>query len=98
MCTSESTHRAVETLDMQRYRFGLLVGGVDKELGFCFLLPLRYTLHRLGRCIQDVEDLLCQGCDVNSQARPKNARLVMCCLFQSIWRDRNFHPVLMLFP
>lgn len=50
---------------MQGYRFGLLVGGVNKELGFRFLLPLRYTLPRISRCIQDVKNLLCQGCDVN---------------------------------
>lgn len=62
---------------MQRYRLGLLVGGVDKELGLGFLLPLRHTLHRLRRCIQDVQKLLCQGGDVNTQARPEHEMLVM---------------------
>lgn len=72
MCAAGSTHSAVKTLDMQRYRFGLLVGGVQKELGFCFLLPLRYRQNRISRCIQDVKNLLCQGCDVNREALPEN--------------------------
>lgn len=52
---------------MQRDGFGLLVGGVEKELGLCFLLPL---WHRIRGCVQDVINFLCQGCDVIRQVLP----------------------------
>lgn len=43
MCESQPTHSAVQPLDVQSDRLGLLVGGVDKELGFLSLLPLRHS-------------------------------------------------------
>lgn len=85
VCARGSAHPAVETLDMQRYRFGLLVGGVQEKLGFCFLPPLRCGQHRVSRCVQDVKNLLCQSCDVNREALPKMKQ--MQCTAQPRYRN-----------
>ena len=76
----QPTHSAVQTLDVQRDRLGLLVGGVDKELGFLSPLPLRCAGCRISWCIQDFINLLGQGCDVNRQTLP-------------VWRDIIFNHV-----
>lgn len=70
MCLSvrQPTYSVVQPLDVQSDRLGLLIGGVDKELGFLPLLPLRCAWCRISRCIQNVKNLLGQGCDVNRQA------------------------------
>ena len=70
MTVIQSTHSAVQSLNVQSDRLGLLVGGVDEELGFLYLLPLRCPGWRVSRCPQDVVDLLGQGCDVNRQRHP----------------------------
>ncbi len=69
-CVCQPTHSAVQPLDVQSDRLGFLVGGIDKELGFLSLLPLKCAWHRISRCTQDVKHLLGQGCDVNRQALP----------------------------
>lgn len=65
-----STHSAVQALDVKRDRLGLLAGGVDEELRFPPPVRLWGAWRRVGRCPQDVEHLLCQGCDVKREVLP----------------------------
>lgn len=69
MCVSvsESTHSAVQPLDVKSDTLGLLLGGVDKELGFLSILSLRCAWHRRS---QNVIYLLGQSRDFNRQALP----------------------------
>lgn len=78
-CVSQPTHSAVQPLDVQSDRFGLLVGGVYKELGFLSLLPLRCAWQGISRCIQNIEHLLGQGCDVNRQSLPAWRHVIFKC-------------------
>lgn len=72
---SPSTYSAVQALDVKCDRLGLLAGGVDEELRFLPPLRLggawrRIGRRRIGRRSQDVEHLLCQGCDVKRKVLP----------------------------
>lgn len=65
-----STHSAVQALDVKRDRLGLLAGGVDEKLRFLPPLRLGGARRGIGRCSQDVVNLLCQGCDVKRKILP----------------------------
>lgn len=67
---SPSTYSAVQALDVKRDRLGLLAGGVDEELRFLPPLRLGGAWRRICRRSQDVEHLLCQGCDVKRKVLP----------------------------
>lgn len=67
---SPTTYSAVQALDVKRDRLGLLAGGVDEELRFLPPLRLGGAWRRIGRRSQDVEHLLCQGCDVKRKVLP----------------------------
>ena len=71
---SQPPYSAVQPLDEQCDRLGLLVGGVNKELGLLSLFPFWCARCRVSRIAQYVKNFFCQGRDVNRQTLPVRRR------------------------